>query len=94
MNFIGAFQEVLTEEARRSQVDGVICGHIHHAVIEEFDDVRYINTGDWVESCTAVVEHFDGRMEILHWPQTRAAVRTGDIGFVPVVVESETVKAA
>ena len=94
VNFIGAFQEVLTEEARRSEVDGVICGHIHHAVIEEFDDVRYINTGDWVESCTAVVEHFDGRMEILHWPHTRAVVRAGDTGFVPVVIDSETVKAA
>lgn len=68
VNFIGAFQDVLTEEARRSEVDGVICGHIHHAAIETLGDIRYINTGDWVESCTAVVEHFDGRMEILHWP--------------------------
>ena len=67
VNFIGAFQNVLTEEARRSDVDGVICGHIHHAAIEQFGDVPYINTGDWVESCTAVVEHFDGRMEIIHW---------------------------
>ncbi|WP_204349241.1 UDP-2,3-diacylglucosamine diphosphatase, partial [Klebsiella pneumoniae] len=55
VNFIGSFQQVLAEEARRSQVDGVICGHIHHAAIEDFDDVRYVNTGDWVESCTAVV---------------------------------------
>jgi UDP-2,3-diacylglucosamine pyrophosphatase LpxH len=95
VNFIGAFQEVLTEEARRSEVDGVICGHIHHAVIERFDDVQYINTGDWVESCTAVVEHFDGAMEILHWPHVRAlAPMALDQPFVPVVVDSETVKAA
>ncbi|WP_315920751.1 UDP-2,3-diacylglucosamine diphosphatase [Mesorhizobium sp. SP-1A] len=68
VNFIGAFEEVLAEEARRCKVDGVVCGHIHHAANAVFGDVQYINTGDWVESCTAAVEHFDGRIEILHWP--------------------------
>ena len=82
VNFIGAFQQVLSEEARRSDVDGVICGHIHHAVIEDFDGVAYVNTGDWVESCTAVVEHFDGRMEILHWPHVLAA-SSADVGGLP-----------
>ncbi len=72
VNFIGSFQDVLTEEARRERVDGVICGHIHHATLESFGEVDYINTGDWVESCTAVVEHFDGRMEIVVWPYVRA----------------------
>jgi UDP-2,3-diacylglucosamine pyrophosphatase LpxH len=72
VSFIGSFQAVLTEVARRRQVDGVICGHIHHAVIEQVGEVTYVNTGDWVESCTAVVEHFDGRLEILRW--TEAAV--------------------
>ncbi|QLF70716.1 UDP-2,3-diacylglucosamine diphosphatase [Peteryoungia desertarenae] len=70
VNFIGEFQKVVAEEARRHEVDGVICGHIHHAVIEEIDGVRYINTGDWVESCTAVVEHTDGRLELLSWGQS------------------------
>ena len=69
VNFIGEFQKVVVEEARRHEVDGVICGHIHHAVIEEIDGIRYINTGDWVESCTAVVEHEDGRLELLSWGQ-------------------------
>ncbi len=87
VNFIGAFQEVLTEEARRSEVDGVICGHIHHAAIETFGDIRYINTGDWVESCTAVVEHFDGRMEIIHWPHTLASPSSTSGQFVPVVID-------
>ena len=91
MNFIGSFQTVLTEEARREQVDGVICGHIHHAVIEQFDDVTYVNTGDWVESCTAVVEHFDGTFEILHWPQVLVAVSAG---FTPRLIEGATAEAA
>ena len=86
VNFIGAFQDVLTEEARRAEVDGVICGHIHHAAMETFGDVRYINTGDWVESCTAVVEHFDGRMEILHWPHVKATPSSSPEQFVPIVI--------
>ena len=67
VNFIGSFQEVVAEEARRSRVDGIICGHIHHAAIERFGDVHYVNTGDWVESCTAVAERHDGTFEILTW---------------------------
>lgn len=67
VNFISAFQRIVVAEARRWEVDGVICGHIHHAVIEDMDGIRYVNTGDWVESCTAVAEHFDGTLEILTW---------------------------
>lgn len=70
VSFIGAFQEIVAEEARRSAVDGVICGHIHHATIERIGGIEYVNTGDWVESCTAVVEHFDGTMEILTWARS------------------------
>jgi hypothetical protein len=57
----------LAAEARRRGVDGVICGHIHHAVMRNDFGLTYINCGDWVESCTAVVEHFDGRLEIIRW---------------------------
>jgi UDP-2,3-diacylglucosamine pyrophosphatase LpxH len=67
VNFIGQFEHALATEAKRRQVDGVICGHIHHAVIHRASDVWYINCGDWVESCTAVVEHFNGELEILTW---------------------------
>ncbi len=45
----------------------MICGHIHHAEMKTFDDIEYMNDGDWVESCTALVEHYDGRWEILYW---------------------------
>ena len=48
----------------------MICGHIHHAVIHRRSDLLYINCGDWVESCTAVVEHFDGVFEIVKWEAT------------------------
>lgn len=73
VNFIGEFQRVVAEEARRNGVDGVICGHIHHAVIEDLGGIRYINTGDWVESCTAIAEHFDGRFELIVWHDATTA---------------------
>lgn len=67
VNFIGSFETTLAEEARRQHASGVVCGHIHHSAIRDIDGITYVNTGDFVESCTAVVEHFDGRLEILHW---------------------------
>nr|WP_019400990.1 UDP-2,3-diacylglucosamine diphosphatase [Chelatococcus caeni] len=67
VNYIGRFEELLASEARRHEVDGVICGHIHHAAMHDDFGVRYVNTGDWVESCTALVEHYDGSLEILNW---------------------------
>lgn len=70
VNFIGDFEETLAAEARRRGVDGVVCGHIHHATIKTIDGVRYINTGDFVESCTAIAEHEDGTFEILQWLTT------------------------
>ncbi len=65
VQFIADFEIVLAQEARRRGVDGVVCGHIHHAEIRFIGDVLYCNDGDWTESCTALVEHFDGRLEIL-----------------------------
>jgi UDP-2,3-diacylglucosamine pyrophosphatase LpxH len=70
VNFIGSFEETLSGEARRRQVDGVVCGHIHTAALHSEFGIQYINTGDWVESCTAVVEHHDGRLELITWRRT------------------------
>src|SRR6266849_213741 len=67
VNYIGAFEQTLAAEARRHGADGVICGHIHYATIRDEHGVRYMNCGDWVESCTALAEHEDGRFEILTW---------------------------
>src|SRR5262249_9353643 len=63
--YISEFERALVADARRHKVDGIICGHIHHAAIHDTYGVRYVNCGDWVESCTAIVEHPDGRMEII-----------------------------
>ena len=72
VNFIGAFETTLAAEAQRHNADGVICGHIHHAAIHDKFGVRYINCGDWVESCTAIAEHEDGRIEIITWTDALA----------------------
>lgn len=67
VQFIDGFERVVAGEARKRDVDGVICGHIHHAEMRQIEGITYINDGDWVESCTAAIEHSDGRMEIIHW---------------------------
>lgn len=66
-SFITRFEECVAAEAKRAGVDGVVCGHIHKAEIRHIDDVLYCNDGDWVESCSALVEHGDGRLEIIYW---------------------------
>jgi UDP-2,3-diacylglucosamine pyrophosphatase LpxH len=71
VQYIGSFAEALSDEARRRGLDGVVCGHIHHAEIRDLGGVLYCNDGDWVESCTALVEHFDGQLEIVTWAEKR-----------------------
>ncbi len=72
VQFIANFEDALADEARRRGVDGVICGHIHKAELRDVRGVLYANDGDWVESCTALVEHSDGRLEILEWAKLRS----------------------
>jgi len=64
---IDRFETALSDEARRRGLDGVVCGHIHHAEMREVNGLLYLNGGDWVESCTALVEHHDGRLELIDW---------------------------
>ena len=71
VNYIDNFEQTVAEEARRRRVDGVVCGHIHKAEIRTVEGILYCNDGDWVESCTAVVEQLDGRLEIVHWAEVR-----------------------
>jgi UDP-2,3-diacylglucosamine pyrophosphatase LpxH len=71
VDFIFEFENNLAAYCRKRGFDGVICGHIHHAEIKLIDGVVYMNDGDWVESCTALVEHHDGRWEIVTWTQER-----------------------
>jgi UDP-2,3-diacylglucosamine pyrophosphatase LpxH len=72
LQFIERFEEAVAEEARRRGADGVICGHIHKAEMRQIGDILYINDGDWVESCTALAEHEDGRLEIIEWARDRS----------------------
>jgi UDP-2,3-diacylglucosamine pyrophosphatase LpxH len=71
VNYISNFEQALAHEARRYRVDGVVCGHIHKAAIEKVGEVLYCNDGDWVESCTALVERADGALAVLHWADER-----------------------
>src|SRR5690242_1465790 len=74
VSVIGRFEEALTLEARDTGVDGVICGHIHFADMHERLGIHYINTGDWVESCTAVCETPEGQFELIQWSAQTPAV--------------------
>jgi UDP-2,3-diacylglucosamine pyrophosphatase LpxH len=71
VNFISAFEGTLAQEAKLIGAQGVICGHIHHAAIRDIDGVRYMNCGDWVESCTALVETTEGQFHIVEWSKER-----------------------
>lgn len=71
VSYISDYEHAVAAEAKRRHADGVVCGHIHKAEIQQIDGVLYCNDGDWVESCTALVEHHDGRLEILHWAEIR-----------------------
>lgn len=71
VEFVGNFARAVCDEARRRGVDGIVCGHIHKAEIRNIDGMLYCNDGDWVESCTALVEHLDGRLEIVTWTSLR-----------------------
>jgi UDP-2,3-diacylglucosamine pyrophosphatase LpxH len=80
VEFIGRFQVALSEEARRRDLDGVVCGHIHTAEFKDMRGLIYCNDGDWVESCTALVEHESGELEILYWAEEAAQATVVPIG--------------
>lgn len=68
---IGEFEAAVVREARKRGADGVVCGHIHTPQMRDIEGVHYCNDGDWVESCSALVEHRDGRLEIVRWADMR-----------------------
>ncbi len=67
VEFVSRFEDAVVREARQRRCEGVICGHIHTPADRMIDGIHYLNDGDWVESCTALVEHQDGRFEIVTW---------------------------
>ncbi len=74
LQFIFDFEDSAIRAARQRGLDGIICGHIHSAVIRQADGIAYVNCGDWVDSCTAIVEHFDGRLELVAWGASQPVV--------------------
>lgn len=84
LEYICRFEAAVAREVRERGFDGVVCGHIHHAAIKTIDGVLYINDGDWVESCTALVEDMRGNLEILSWaPTATPKVETAAAGCLP-----------
>jgi UDP-2,3-diacylglucosamine pyrophosphatase LpxH len=87
LNYVTDFERAVARETRPRGYQGVVCGHIHRAEMREIDGVLYCNDGDWVESLTALVEHHDGRLEIVHWAaQSKQAV----VAPLPVPVAQPT----
>ncbi|QBB69199.1 UDP-2,3-diacylglucosamine diphosphatase [Pseudolysobacter antarcticus] len=85
LNYIRQYEQLAADAAREAGVDGLICGHIHFGSMREVDGVLYLNDGDWVEHCTALVEHFDGTLELIHWSERRGSLaRTSRSEFVPL----------
>lgn len=81
---IDRFEQALAGEALRRGCHGVVCGHIHHAEVRDVGGVQYMNCGDWVESCTALVEHTDGRWELIDWTAIRQLSLWAEPRRVPV----------
>lgn len=69
VNIVSEFEQSVAHECRRRGLDGVVCGHIHQAEIRDIGGVQYLNSGDWVESCTALGEDFNGRIQVINWVQ-------------------------
>ncbi len=88
VQFIDDFEESMVRSAREMGLDGVVCGHIHRPEIREVDGLLYCNDGDWVENCTALVEHADGRLEVIDWVRGRSIPEPERLqtGLEPVAV--------
>jgi UDP-2,3-diacylglucosamine pyrophosphatase LpxH len=80
VQYMAEFERAVVHAAEEAGADGVVCGHIHKPELRHFGRARYANCGDWVESCTALVEHLDGRLELVRWHDRPAepAALSGD----------------
>jgi UDP-2,3-diacylglucosamine pyrophosphatase LpxH len=80
VEFVSNFEDAIVREAMLHGADGVICGHVHTPQMRHIGGIHYCNDGDWVESCTALVEHFDGRLEIIDWPSLQLTLGISSLG--------------
>jgi UDP-2,3-diacylglucosamine pyrophosphatase LpxH len=92
VNFISDFEVAVANEARKLGYQGVVCGHIHHAEIRNIEGMLYCNDGDWVESCSALVEHSDGRLEILKFNPNGNSLNVTELPRNTTDVNSEVEK--
>jgi UDP-2,3-diacylglucosamine pyrophosphatase LpxH len=67
VSFISNYEKTLANECQKRGLQGVVCGHIHHPQVDTIGDIQYANCGDWVESCSALVEDQQGQLQIIHW---------------------------
>ncbi len=79
VQYIGSFEEAVAQAARKRGVDTVVCGHIHRAEMREIEGVLYCNDGDWVESCSALVEDMSGRLRLVDWSTLKAQIPTASM---------------
>lgn len=79
VQYISRFEEAVVKAATKENVDGVICGHIHRAEISRMEGITYMNCGDWVESCTALLEHHDGRIELMQWRNRALSLKSSRV---------------
>lgn len=89
VNFISDFEKLVAGAAKKDNMEIVVCGHIHKAELRYVDDVLYCNTGDWVESCTAMVEDSAGKLSIIHWSDKQKTLLSEDV----LVKETSTQRA-
>jgi UDP-2,3-diacylglucosamine pyrophosphatase LpxH len=89
--FIDRYERSLAVEARRRGACGVVCGHVHKPEMRTIDGIQYFNDGDWVENCSALVEHWDGRLELVDWARQR---RFDLLTIKPAVLPAQTGTAA
>lgn len=92
VNFIFNFEDALIHEARELGLDGVICGHIHHATVRTDESgIVYGNSGDWVESCTALTEDFSGQLSVVHWADESARILDDWAECIPAYAKESVV---
>lgn len=84
VNYVGRYEAILSEECKRQKYDGVICGHVHSATYKNLNGIQYWNCGDWVESCTAIIEEMSGAMQIVRWTEVQGV----EVGHNAAVLNS------
>ncbi len=81
VNVISDFEQAVAYQAAQENVDGLVCGHIHHAEIRDINGILYCNDGDWVESCTALTEAHDGSLQLIHWADEKHTIKSSTVTY-------------